>query len=89
MGSSQLSIDLHDQLSLPLQFLLINIFSLLEVHTRLVSSLCDLDFPHPGLDDLVFQKDTLLKLLNGLSETLLSRAVMSLVVGTLLVKFKF
>lgn len=89
VSTAQLRIHLHNQLSLPLQFLPFDLVLPLEVATSFVSLLGLTDFVGTLLNDLVLEHDTLLKLLLSLRQTLFSCPIVSFVVRTLLIKLKF
>ena len=85
VSSSKLSINLHDQLSLLLQFLSVHQFFPLEVATRIICLLGHLYFLHSRLNDLVFEQNAIFDLFCCLSKSLFSSPVVALVVCTLLV----
>ena len=85
VGSSQLCINLHDQFSLLLKFLPVNHFFPLKVAASIISLLGHLDFFEPRLDYLVLQNDAVFDLFSGLGKSLLSGAIVALVVCALLV----
>ena len=87
--AAQLCIDLHNQLSLPLQFLPLDLVLPLEVATGFISLLGLADFVGTLLNDLVFQHDALLKFLLSQRQSLLSCPIVSFVVRALLIKLKF
>ena len=88
MSTSQLSVDLHDELSLPLQlFTFIDIF-LLEVAACFIGSFGRLYLVHTRSNDLIFQKNALLELLTGLCKSFFSLAIVAFVVSALFVKLK-
>lgn len=60
VSSTQLRVDLHDELSLALEFLAVDELFTLEIQTCLVGLLALPDLVHPCLDYLVLQDDALL-----------------------------
>ena len=89
MCSSQLSVNLHNELSLALEFFSLDLVLSLEIAACLVSLLGLLNLVRARLNYVVLQDDALLKLLGGLGQSLLCRTIMSLVLSTLFVKLKF
>ena len=65
VGTAQLCFNLHNQLSLTLQFLTVDELFLLEIAACLVGQLGLLNFVNARLDDLVLEKDALLQLLGS------------------------
>ena len=74
------------QFSLLLQFATVKAFLVLELLARLVGVYSISHFFVSELDDLVFGKDTLLKLCHGLFKLLLELALVPLVFCTLTIK---
>ena len=66
MCSSQLSVDLHNELSLALEIFPLDLVLSLEIAARLVRMLGLLNLVRARLNDLVLQDDALLELLSGL-----------------------
>jgi len=89
VGASELSVNLHNELSLAVQFLSVEEFLVFELAAGFVGLLRLGDLIHASLNDLVLQQDALLQLLRCLGQPLFSRSVVPFVVSTLLVKFKF
>lgn len=80
---------MHNELSLFLEPFSIDILFSFKVFACCIRLLCLLDLAKSSLDDLIFEYDALFKFFSGLSQTLLCRPVVSLVVGTLLVELEF
>lgn len=89
MCSSQLSVNLHNELSLALEFFSLDLVLSLEIAACLVSLLGLLNLVRARLNYVVLQDDALLKLLGGLGQSLLCRTIVSLVLSTLFVKLEF
>ena len=60
VGASELSIHLHDELSLTMQLLPVEQLLVFELAARVVGLLRFLDLVHARLNDLVFEQDALL-----------------------------
>ena len=88
VSASELSIDLHDELSLTMKLFSVEQFLVFELAARVIGLLRFLDLIHACLNDLVLEQDALLKLLGSLAQSLLCRSVMPLVICTLFVKFE-
>ena len=88
MGTSEFSIDLHDELSLALEFLHIKKLLLFKLAAGGVGLLRLLYLIQARLDDLVLYKNALLQLFCRLGHPLVCRPVVPLVVSALLVKLK-
>ena len=88
VSASELSIDLHYELSLTMKLFSVEQFLVFKLAARVIGLLGFLDLIHTCLNYLILEQNTLLKLLGSLAQSFLCRSVMPLVICTLFVKFE-